>query len=67
MAALRLDQAILGALTSILVLLWLRRVAPGEPLVAIAGGGLMAVQLGHVMVSRTGWGQAGPAPSSSSG
>ncbi len=57
-AALRLDQAILGALTSILVLLWLRRVAPGEPLVAIAGGGLMAVQLGHVMVSRTGWGQA---------
>ena len=57
-AALRLDQAVLGALTSLLVLLWLRRVAPREPLIAAAGGGLMAVQLGHVLVSRTGWGQA---------
>ncbi len=56
--ALRLDQAVFGALTSLLVLLWLRRVAPREPLVAIAGGALMAVQLGHVLVSRTGWGQA---------
>ena len=58
MTALRLDQAVFGALTALLVLLWLRRVAPREPLVAIAGGALMAVQLGHVLVSRTGWGQA---------
>ncbi|MEM9381737.1 MAG: hypothetical protein AAGB93_17410 [Planctomycetota bacterium] len=57
-AALRLDQAVFGALTALLVLLWLRRVAPREPLVALAGGALMAVQLGHVLVSRTGWGQA---------
>ncbi|MGB0331084.1 MAG: hypothetical protein ACPGPE_04625, partial [Planctomycetota bacterium] len=56
--ALRLDQAVFGALTALLVLLWLRRVAPREPLVAIAGGALMAVQLGHVLVSRSGWGQA---------
>ena len=56
--ALRLDQAVFGALTSLLVLLWLRRVAPREPLIAVAGGALVAVQLGHVMISRTGWGQA---------
>ncbi len=57
-AALRLDQAIFGALTSLLVLLWLRRIAPEEPLIALAGGGLMAVQMGHVALSRSGWGQA---------
>ncbi|MEM6671770.1 MAG: hypothetical protein AAF726_02940 [Planctomycetota bacterium] len=57
-AALRLDQAIFGALTALLVGLWLRRVAPREPLVALSGAALLAVQLGHVLVSRSGWGQA---------
>ncbi len=57
-AALRVDQAVLGALTALLVLLWLRRVAPDEPLIALAGAGFVAVQTGHVAVSRSGWGQA---------
>jgi hypothetical protein len=57
-AALRLDQAILGALTALLVLLWLRRLAPNEPLIALCGGAFVAVQTGHVAVSRSGWGQA---------
>ena len=57
-AALRVDQAVLGALTALLVLLWLRRVAPNEPLIALAGAGFVAVQTGHVAVSRSGWGQA---------
>ncbi|QDV09404.1 hypothetical protein Poly30_49620 [Planctomycetes bacterium Poly30] len=57
-AALRLDQAFFGALTALLVFLWLRRIAPEEPLIALAGGALMAVQMGHVAVSRSGWGQA---------
>jgi hypothetical protein len=57
--ALRLDQAILGALTALLVFVWLRRAVPREPLVAWVGGALVATQLLHVHASRTGWGQAG--------
>ncbi len=57
-AALRLDQAVFGALTALLVLLWLRRVAPNEPLIALAAAGFVALQTGHVAVSRSGWGQA---------
>ncbi|MFT7076938.1 MAG: hypothetical protein ACJA0P_002956 [Planctomycetota bacterium] len=56
--ALRLDQAVFGALTALLVFLWLRRMAPEEPLIALSGGALMALQVGHVAVSRSGWGQA---------
>lgn len=58
-SALRLDQALLGALTALLVFVWLRRAAPREPLVAWVGGALIATQLLHVHTSRTGWGQAG--------
>jgi len=57
--ALRLDQALLGALTALLVFVWLRRAAPTEPVVAWVGGALVATQLLHVHTSRTGWGQAG--------
>lgn len=57
--ALRLDQALLGALTALLVFVWLRRAVPREPLIACFGGALVATQLLHVHASRTGWGQAG--------
>ncbi len=57
-AALRVDQAIFGAFTALLVLLWLRRIAPNEPLIALAGGAFVALQTGHVALSRSGWGQA---------
>lgn len=57
-AALRLDQALFGALTALLVFLWLRRIAPEEPLIALSGAALLAVQVGHVALSRSGWGQA---------
>lgn len=56
--ALRLDQALLGAATALLVLVWLRRAVPREPMVAWLGGALVATQLLHVHASRTGWGQA---------
>lgn len=56
--ALRLDQALLGALTALLVFVWLRRAVPREPVVAWVGGAFVATQLLHVHVSRTGWGQA---------
>jgi hypothetical protein len=57
--ALRLDQALLGALTALLGFVWLRRLLPREPWVAWFGGALLAVQLVHVHNARTGWSQAG--------
>ncbi|MEZ6015370.1 MAG: hypothetical protein R3F49_09675 [Planctomycetota bacterium] len=57
--ALRADQALLGALTALLVFVWLRRAIPAEPFLAWVGGALVATQLLHVHTSRTGWGQAG--------
>ena len=60
-AAVRLDAVLFGALTVLLLVLILRRVAPAEPLVALAGGGLAAVQLGAVLVARTGTGETGAA------
>ncbi len=57
--ALRIDQALLGALTALLIVLWVRRRLPAEPWVALAAGAFVATQVAHVALSRTGWSQVG--------
>ncbi len=54
--ALRLFSMILGAACIFLVALLLRSVCPDEPLVALTGAALAALQLGSVFLSRSGTG-----------
>jgi 4-amino-4-deoxy-L-arabinose transferase-like glycosyltransferase len=58
-ASVRIDSAILGALTPLVLFFFARRVAPSRKLTAWLACAIVAVLAMHTWYSRSGWGQAG--------